>query len=114
MKLSRIKKLIFLHLQHLPMKSRGWRPTLCKWGGVNIKCPKKTFIGEDVIFDTNYPEDIVIEEGVRLTVGVRIVTHFMNRRQAVMTAVKCMLAKEPTLAWEQWLSSRSLSEKGQS
>ena len=38
MKLSRIKKLIFLHLQHLPMKSRGWRPTLCKWGGVNIKC----------------------------------------------------------------------------
>ena len=61
MKLSRIKKLVFLHLQHLPMKSRGWRPTLCKWGGVNIKCPKKTFIGEDVIFDTNYPEDIVIE-----------------------------------------------------
>lgn len=48
------------------------------WGGVNIKCPKKTFIGEDIIFDTNYPEDIVIEEGVRLTVGVRIVTHFMN------------------------------------
>lgn len=46
MKLSRIKKLVFLHLQHLPMKSRGWRPTLCKWGGVNIKCPKKTFIGE--------------------------------------------------------------------
>ena len=54
MKLSRIKKLVFLHLQHLPMKSRGWRPTLCKWGGVNIKSPKKTFI------------------------GVRIVTHFMN------------------------------------
>ncbi|MTU91887.1 acyltransferase, partial [Parabacteroides merdae] len=25
MKLSRIKKLVFLHLQHLPMKSRGWR-----------------------------------------------------------------------------------------
>lgn len=23
MKLSRIKKLVFLHLQHLPMKSRG-------------------------------------------------------------------------------------------
>lgn len=40
--------------------------------------PKKTFIGEDVIFDTNYPEDILIEEGVRLTIGVRIVTHFMN------------------------------------
>ena len=44
MKLSRIKKLIFLHLQHLPMKSRGWRPTLCKWGGGGggkKKMPKK-------------------------------------------------------------------------
>lgn len=29
-------------------------------------------------FDTNYPEDIIIEEGVRLTAGVKIVTHFMN------------------------------------
>lgn len=82
--------------------------------GVNIKCPKKTFIGEDVIFDTNYPEDIVIEEGVRLTVGVRIVTHFMNPKTGSYDRVKCMLAKEPTLAWEQWLSSRSQSEKGQS
>ena len=28
--------------------------------------------------DTNYPQDIFIEEGVRLTSGVKIVTHFMN------------------------------------
>lgn len=111
MKLSRIKKLVFLHLQHLPMKSRGWRPTLCKWGGVNVKCPKKTFIGEDVIFDTNYPEDIVIEEGVRLTAGVRIVTHFMNPKTGSYDRGQ---VQEPTLAWEQWLSSRSQSEKGQS
>lgn len=33
MKLSRLKKLIFLHIQHLPMRSRGWRATVCKWGG---------------------------------------------------------------------------------
>ena len=33
---------------------------------------------EKVLPDSNNPEDIVIEEGVRLTVGVRIVTHFMN------------------------------------
>lgn len=25
MKVSRLKKLVFLHLQHLPMKSKGWR-----------------------------------------------------------------------------------------
>ena len=47
-------------------------------GGVNITTPSRTFIGENVTFDTNYPEDITIEEGVRLTVGVCIVTHFMN------------------------------------
>ncbi len=40
--------------------------------------PKKTFIGENVSFDSNYPFDITIEEGVRLTSGVKIVTHFMN------------------------------------
>lgn len=70
--------LLFLHLQHLPMKSKGWRPQICKWGGVNILSPSDTFIGEDVVFDTNYPYDITIEEGVRLTSGVKIVTHFLN------------------------------------
>ena len=51
------------------MKSRGWRARVCKWGGVNIENPSKTFIGEGVIFDTNYPEDVIIEEGVRVTTG---------------------------------------------
>lgn len=60
------------------MKSRYWRPIICKWGGVTVLYPQKTFIGEDVTFDTNYPQDIIIEEGVRLTAGVKIVTHFMN------------------------------------
>lgn len=78
MKISRIKILFFLHLAKLPMKSKGWRPTFLKWGGVNITNPKKTFVGEDVTFDTNYPFDITIEEGVRLTSGVKIVTHFLN------------------------------------
>ena len=50
----------------------------CKLGGVKIVDYKKTFIGESVTFDPNYPEDIIIELGVRLTSGVKIVTHFMN------------------------------------
>lgn len=50
---------------------------MLKWGG-DIKSTNKVFIGEDVLFDTNYPEDIIIEEGVRLTSGVKIVTHFYN------------------------------------
>ena len=34
MKLSRLRKLIFLHLMNLPMPSRGWRAQMAKWGGV--------------------------------------------------------------------------------
>lgn len=97
MKLSRIKKLIFLHLQHLPMKSRGWRSTVCKWGGVNIVDPSKTFIGENVTFDTNYPEDITIEEGVRLTAGVAIVTHFMNPKNGTYDRGKVHIKKRAYL-----------------
>jgi acetyltransferase-like isoleucine patch superfamily enzyme len=74
----RIIKLFFLRLQCLPMPSRGWRSTVCKWGGVSIQNPKKTFIGKEVEFDTNYPEDIVIEEGVTLTLRCIIVTHFVE------------------------------------
>lgn len=51
---------------------------MLKWGGVNVKNTNKIFIGEGVLFDTNFPEDIIIEENVRLTSGVKIVTHFMN------------------------------------
>ncbi len=47
-------------------------------GGVNILDPRKTFIGEGVQFDTNYPEDITIEEGVTLTTRCVIVTHFVE------------------------------------
>lgn len=78
MKLSRIIKLCFLQLAHLPMPAKGWRPRLCKWGGVSVVNPKKTFIGEGVVFDTNYPEDIILEEWVRLTSGCKIVTHFLD------------------------------------
>lgn len=78
MKLKRLKILFFLHLQHLPMPSRKWRPLIVKiGGGVIVKNPSKTFIDEDVMFDTNYPENITIEEGVRLTSGCKIVSHFL-------------------------------------
>ena len=78
MKLSRLRMLFFLYLEHLIMSSRKWRILFCKLGGVNILDYKNTFIGENVTFDTNYPYDITIEKGVRLTAGCRIVTHFME------------------------------------
>lgn len=47
-------------------------------GRGDILNPKRTFIGEDVCFDTNYPEDITIEEGVTLTTKSVIITHFVE------------------------------------
>jgi len=78
MTLSRLKKLIFLHLQRLPMKSRAWRPFFVKQAGVNIIDYRNTFIGENVMIDTNYPEDLTIESGVRITYGCSILLHFLN------------------------------------
>lgn len=60
------------------MPSRGWRSRVFKWGGVSVINPNKTFIGEGVSMDTNYPEDIIIEEGVTLTTRCIIVTHFVE------------------------------------
>ena len=53
-------------------------PIVVQDGGVKILDYKHTFIGEDVLFDTNYPRDIIIHRGVRLTAGCKIVTHFMQ------------------------------------
>lgn len=78
MTLSRLRKLFFLHLTGLPMPSKRWRSTVFKLGGVNVINPRKTFIGEKVTVDTNYPEDITIEEGVTLTTRCIIVTHFVE------------------------------------
>ena len=46
-------------------------------GGVNVENPKRTFIGQGVWFDTNYPEEITIEERVTLTLGCTIFTHYV-------------------------------------
>lgn len=67
-----------LHLSHLPMPSTGWRARMVKWAGVQIECPQRTFIGENVVFDTNYPEDIIIEKGARIALGCVLLTHFMD------------------------------------
>ena len=77
MTFKRLVSLLFLHLQSLPMKSSGWRPLIVKLGGVNVENPKRTFIGQGVWFDTNYPEEITIEERVTLTLGCTIFTHYV-------------------------------------
>ncbi len=68
--------MFFIRLSHLPMPSRKWRPLFCKWGGVNVLDYKHTFIGENVVFDSNHPEDIIIHTDARITNGCKIITHF--------------------------------------
>ena len=49
---------------------------LNKLRGVKIKYPFKTYIAPNVIIDTIFPELITIEEGVYITRGARILSHF--------------------------------------
>lgn len=74
----RLRKLLFLNIQHLPMPSLGWRSRICKWGGVKILKPSKTEIGTQVVFDTMCPENITIEEGVIISTGSKIISHFLD------------------------------------
>ncbi len=60
------------------MPSRGWRARVCKWGGVNILNPKRTEIGTNVVFDTMAPEHITIEDGVIISTGCKIISHYLN------------------------------------
>lgn len=78
----RLFKLIFLNLQHLPMPSLGWRSRVCKWGGVNIINPKRTEIGTNVVFDTLIPENITIEEGVIISTGSKIISHYFDPKKS--------------------------------
>lgn len=78
---------------HLPMRSKGHRPKIAKLGGVNIVNPNKTFIGEHVTFDTNYPQDITLEEGVRITIGCVILTHFLDSQKGEYTRGKVHIGK---------------------
>lgn len=89
--------LLFLHLQHLPMPSRKWRPLFCRYGGVSLQDYKNTFIGENVTFDTNYPFDIIIERGVRLTTGCCIVTHFMEPKTGTYSRGKVIIKENAYL-----------------
>lgn len=49
-------------------------------GGVNVEDKKHTFIGNQVCFDTLYPENITIGYHVHITTGVVILTHSLDTK----------------------------------
>ena len=75
MTLKHLKSVIAFQLMRLPMS--GWhRKHFASWGGVNVK--GRCFIGSGVTFDTVYPENITIGNGVHITSGCTLLTHYLD------------------------------------
>lgn len=64
--------------QKLPFLPGKLRVLLQRIHGVHFSDWQSTFIGADVFFDDIYPENIKIGRNVRITSGVRILTHFFD------------------------------------
>lgn len=75
---KRLKQHFWLYIANLPMPGHGIRPFFVRLAGVKVQNPSKTFIGKNVRFDGVHPELILIEEGVRITAGSSVLTHFLN------------------------------------
>jgi len=75
-----IGKLIQFMARKLPFIPGKIRVKLQQLQGVHFKNWSSTFLGEDVFFDDIYPEKIFIGENVRITAGVRVLTHFFDTK----------------------------------
>lgn len=89
--LARIYKNIWIRLQVLSIFKSTFRPVLLKWAGVSIG--KSVHIGQGVVIDSLYPEDIEIGDNTAITMRCIILSHFMmvlpnGRRKYVRGKVK--------------------------
>lgn len=79
MRIGRIFRGVALRMvTHLPINN-ALRLRLAKLGGVDIRS-NHVFIGEGVIFDSLYPEEIVIEEYAHVTMNCIVLTHNLDTR----------------------------------
>jgi len=76
MNIKRLKTFFFFSLAKLPMKGQ-WRCRFVKWGGVDC-ADNQSFIGNDVSFDTMYPECIHVGKQVHITARTTILTHYLD------------------------------------
>lgn len=75
-----VGKLCQLMARKLPFIPGKIRVLLQRVNGVNFVEWRSTFLGEDVFFDDIYPENIRVGRNVRITAGVRILTHYFDTR----------------------------------
>lgn len=80
--LKRIFKIFCLRIvTHIPM-SGVLRTRFAMYGGVKIQDKKHTSIGEGVIFDSLYPENIIIGNHVHITMRCIILTHSIDTKRS--------------------------------
>lgn len=64
--------------RRLPLMPASWRVRCQLWRGVKMSHPHTVFLGEDVYFDSLYPELISIGQNVRITAGAKVLSHFLD------------------------------------
>ncbi len=91
MRFNHIKALIFFALAKLPMP-RTFRWYFISQGGVMFKYipnagSKRYLIGEDVHFDSVYPQNITIYNEVHITRGCTFLTHHLDTKNPDRTDI---------------------------
>jgi acetyltransferase-like isoleucine patch superfamily enzyme len=76
MRLKRTVRALALRMSMSNYLPNSLRLRLVKMGGV--KCGKPMFIGQQVIFDSLYPENIEIGDHVHITMGCIFLTHSLD------------------------------------
>lgn len=78
---KRIFRILCLRIvTHVPM-SGFLRTRFAALGGVKINDARHTSIGEGVIFDSMYPESIMLGKHVHITMRCVILAHFLDTKQ---------------------------------
>lgn len=76
--LKRIFRVLCLRIAtHVPMDAHT-RLKFVKFGGVRIEDTKRSSIGDGVILDSLYPENIIIHHHVHITMRCVILTHYLD------------------------------------
>lgn len=76
--LKRIFRVLCLRIAtHVPMDAHT-RLKFVKYGGVCIEDTKHCSIGDGVILDSLYPENIIIHKHVHITMRCVILTHYLD------------------------------------
>ncbi len=75
-----LRKIYQFLARKLPFIPGKFRVFLQCAHGVKFIDAKSTFLGEDVFFDDIHPELITIGKNVRITAGVRVLTHFFDTK----------------------------------